>query len=63
MDLLASINRTLEGESGRPEEMLKVINEQIKQKLDALKNNTEDEMRRLCVNLSNNRKVNSVIRY
>uniref|UniRef100_A0AAR5PUH6 Uncharacterized protein n=1 Tax=Dendroctonus ponderosae TaxID=77166 RepID=A0AAR5PUH6_DENPD len=62
MDLLASINRTLKGESGCPEEMLKVINEKIKLKLDALKNNTEDEMRRLCVNLSNNRKVNSVIR-
>lgn len=63
LDLLASINQTLEGKTGNPEDMLKVVNEKIKLKLDALKTNTEEEMKKLCINLSNNSKMNSVIRY
>ncbi|CAH1127486.1 unnamed protein product [Ceutorhynchus assimilis] len=62
LDLLASINQTLEGKTGTPEEMLKIINDKIKLKLEALKNNTEEEMRKLCINLSNSRKMNSVLR-
>ncbi|KAL1512864.1 hypothetical protein ABEB36_002376 [Hypothenemus hampei] len=62
LDILASINETLECKTGDPEELLKIINEKIKLKLDVLKSNTEEEMRRLCINMSNNRKLNQVLR-
>ncbi|XP_060536259.1 uncharacterized protein LOC132708140 isoform X2 [Cylas formicarius] len=62
VDLLASINRTLDGKMGSPEDMLRTINEEITLKLDALRNTTEEEMRRLCVNLSNSKRVSSVMR-
>ncbi|XP_066245396.1 uncharacterized protein [Euwallacea similis] len=60
LDLLTSMDQALEGHS--PEEVLKIISEKIRVKLEALRLCTEEEMRRLCVNLSNCRKVNSVLR-
>lgn len=63
VELLTSINATLEGKNGTPpEDMLKIINEKIRVKLDTLKNSTEEEMKKLCVNLSNSKKMNSVLR-
>ncbi|KAJ8925467.1 hypothetical protein NQ315_009301 [Exocentrus adspersus] len=63
VELLTSIDATLEGKNGTPaEDMLKIINEKIRVKLDALKNSTEEEMKKLCVNLSNCKKMNSVLR-
>lgn len=63
VELLTSISATLEGKNGTPpEDMLKIINEKIRVKLDTLKNSTEEEMKKLCINLSNSKKVNSVLR-
>lgn len=44
------------------DEILKHVNDRILASLDALKNSTEDEMRKLSVNLSNSKKVSSVVR-
>lgn len=63
VDLLNNINATIEGRTGfTPEEMLKYVNDTISQSLEALKLSTEEEVKNLCVNLSNRKKVNSVIR-
>ncbi|CAH0550299.1 unnamed protein product [Brassicogethes aeneus] len=63
VELLNNINATLEGKTGMsPEDMLKSVNERLISKLEALRNATEDEMKKLCVNLSNCRKMNSVLR-
>lgn len=63
LELVHSINETLEGKNcTAPEDMLKIVNEKIRLKLDILKHSTEEEMRRLCVNLSNCRTKKSVLR-
>ncbi|XP_074037090.1 uncharacterized protein isoform X2 [Leptinotarsa decemlineata] len=63
MELLNSINDTLEGKNNTaPEDMLKMIDEKIRLKLELLKHSSEEEMKRLCLNLSNCRKKNSVLR-
>ncbi|XP_068893939.1 uncharacterized protein [Tenebrio molitor] len=63
VELLNGINATMDGSTGlTPEEMLKSVNEKIAASVEALRMNTEDEMKKLCVNLSNCRKINSVLR-
>ncbi|CAH1114018.1 unnamed protein product [Psylliodes chrysocephalus] len=63
LEILNGINETLEGKNTTPpENMLKIIDSRIRLKLEALKVSTEEEMRRLCVNLTNCRKKNSVLR-
>lgn len=63
VELLNSINATIEGKTGlTAEEMLKNVNERIVQSIEALKLSTEEEVKNLCVNLSNCKKVNSVLR-
>ncbi|CAG9830234.1 unnamed protein product [Diabrotica balteata] len=63
LEILNGINETLEGRNATPpENMLKIIDERIRLKLDTLRASTEEEMKRLCVNLTNCRKKNSVIR-
>ncbi|XP_049817379.1 uncharacterized protein LOC109607509 isoform X2 [Aethina tumida] len=63
VELLNHINATLEGKTGvSPEDMLRNINDRLLSKLETLRNATEDEMKKLCINLSNCRKMNSVLR-
>ncbi|RZC35999.1 hypothetical protein BDFB_008549, partial [Asbolus verrucosus] len=63
VELLNSINATMNGSAGlTPEEMLKCVNEKIASSIESLKLSTEEEMKKLCVNLSNCRKINSVLR-
>lgn len=63
LELLHGINETLEGKNcTAPEDMLKIVDEKIRLKLDVLKHSTEEEMKRLCVNLSNSKTKNSVLR-
>ncbi|XP_018329378.1 uncharacterized protein LOC108739809 [Agrilus planipennis] len=45
-----------------PEQVLRSIKEKITTSLEALKNCTEEEVRRLCINLSNKARSNSVVR-
>lgn len=63
LELLQGISETLDGKNcTTPEDMLKIVNEKIRLKLDILKHSTEEEMKRLCVNLSNCKTKNSVLR-
>lgn len=63
LELINNINETLEGKNcTAPEEMLKIVNEKIRLKLEILKHSSEDEMRRLCENLSNCTTKKSVLR-
>lgn len=63
LELLNHVNATIEGKGVlTPEEMLKRVNERISDSIDALKNATEEEMRMLCINLRNSKKVDSVVR-
>ncbi|KAF5291328.1 hypothetical protein FQA39_LY03479 [Lamprigera yunnana] len=63
IDLSNCINATIDGQNNvTPEQMLKSAKEKISTGLDVLKNSTEDEMRKLCINLSNRKTVNSVVR-
>nr|CAH7719930.1 unnamed protein product [Callosobruchus chinensis] len=63
LELLHGINETLEGKNNTPpEDMLKIINDKVRTKLEVIKASTDEEMRRLCVNLSNCTKKNSVLR-
>lgn len=63
VELLNSINATMDGSTGlTPEEMLKCVNDKIAASIETLRLSTEEEMKRLCVNLSNCRKINSVLR-
>ena len=60
--LLNDINTKREGEEVTPDDMLKYVNEKIRLSLEALRRSTEDEMRKLSVNLSNSKNVSSVVR-
>lgn len=61
--LLNDINTKREGEDEVTlEDMLQYVNEKICLSLEALRRSTEDEMRKLSVNLSNSRNVSSVVR-
>lgn len=63
VDLLQGINATIEGKTGlTAEEMLRCVNEKIALSIETLRTSTEEEMKNLCVNLSNCKKVNSVVR-
>ncbi|KAG5896764.1 hypothetical protein JTB14_031742 [Gonioctena quinquepunctata] len=63
LELLNSINETLEGKNTTaPEDMLKIVDEKIRLKLELLKNSTEEEMKRLCLNLNNCRLKNPLLR-
>lgn len=63
VELLNNINATIEGRTGiTPEDMLKSVNETIALSIETLKLSTEEEMRKLCINLSNCKKINSVLR-
>ncbi|XP_063905260.1 uncharacterized protein LOC135124254 isoform X3 [Zophobas morio] len=63
VELLNGINATMEGTTGlSPEEVLKTVNEKIAASIETLRVSTEEEMKKLCVNLSNCRKINSVLR-
>lgn len=63
LELLHGINATIEGKTGlTPEEMLQLVNEKLSQSVEVLKENSEKEVKNLCVNLSNCKKKNSVVR-
>lgn len=63
LELINNINETLEGKNSTPpEDMLKIVNEKIRLKLDILKRSTEEEMRQLCENISNCTTKKSVLR-
>ncbi|CAG9853608.1 unnamed protein product [Phyllotreta striolata] len=63
LEILNGINETLEGKNATTaENMLKIIDERIRLKLEVLKASTEEEMKRLCVNLTNCRKKNSALK-
>lgn len=63
VDLLHGINATIEGKTGlTAEEMLRCVNEKITLSIETLRASSEDEVKNLCVNLSNCKKVNSVVR-
>lgn len=63
LDLLHGINATIEGKTGlTPEQMLQLVNEQLSHSLNVLKENSEREVKNLCVNLSNCKRMNSVVR-
>ncbi|KAF5280447.1 hypothetical protein FQR65_LT03256 [Abscondita terminalis] len=63
IDLSNCINATIDGKNDvNTEQMLKSMKEKISNSLDFLKHSTEDDMRKLCLNLSNQRKVSSVVR-
>lgn len=63
VELLRSINAVMEGKEGMTaEDILLKINKEISSSLDALKHGAEEDMRKLSVNLSNNKKISSVVR-
>lgn len=62
IDLLTGIDATIQGKGSTAEEMLKRVNEKILLSIEVLRNCTEEEMRKLCVSLSNSKNVLSVIR-
>lgn len=63
LELVHGINATIEGKTGlTPEEMLRLVNEKLSQSVEVLKENSEKEVKNLCVNLSNCKKKNSVVR-
>ncbi|XP_044746972.1 uncharacterized protein LOC123308408 isoform X2 [Coccinella septempunctata] len=63
VDILKHVNSALEGQTDRnPEDVLKIVTNKISLGLEVLKNSTEEDMRKLCVNLRNCKKVNSVLR-
>lgn len=62
VDLLNNINATIEGTGLTHEAMLKQVNEKIISSIEALRLNTEEEMKKLCINLTNCRKINSVLK-
>lgn len=63
VDLLNGINATIEGKTGlSAEEMLKCVNEKIALSIETLRASSEEEVKNLCMNLSNCKKVNSVVR-
>ncbi|XP_057664142.1 uncharacterized protein LOC130898694 [Diorhabda carinulata] len=62
-DILSGINETLEGRNTTPpENLLKIIDEKIRTKFDNLRLSTEEELKRLCVNLTHSRTKNSVLK-
>lgn len=62
IDLVNGINVTMQGKGSTAEDMLKSVNERILSSIEALKNSTEEEIRKLCFNLSNSKNVLSVVR-
>ncbi|GJQ66143.1 hypothetical protein Trydic_g4208 [Trypoxylus dichotomus] len=62
VDLLNGIDATLQRKGSTAEEILKRVNEKILFSMEALRNCTEEEMRKLCLNLSNSKNVLSVMR-
>lgn len=63
LELLHGINATIEGKTGlTPEEMLRLVNEKLSRSIETLRESSEKEVKNLCVNLSNCKKVNSVVR-
>lgn len=63
IELSNCINATIDGKTEiSSDEMLKAIKEKISLSLEVLRTSREEEMRNLCVNLSNRDSVNSVIR-
>lgn len=63
LELVHGINATMEGKTGlTPEAMLRLVNEKLSQSVEVLRENSEKEVKNLCVNLSNCKKVNSVVR-
>uniref|UniRef100_A0A1Y1KIT8 Uncharacterized protein n=1 Tax=Photinus pyralis TaxID=7054 RepID=A0A1Y1KIT8_PHOPY len=63
VDLSNCISATIEGKSDvAPEVMLKAVKEKITASLGLLRNSTEEDMRKLCINLSKLQQVNSVVR-
>lgn len=61
-ELLNGINATMERNEPTAEEMLRIVNEKILLSMEALKRCTEEEMRKLCLNLSNSRNVLAIVR-
>lgn len=62
-DLLGKIQDAMDKKDEiRPEEVLRSLKENVTLSLEALRYSTEDEMRRLCVNLRNSKCVSSVVR-
>ncbi|KAK9883900.1 hypothetical protein WA026_004842 [Henosepilachna vigintioctopunctata] len=63
VDILKNINSALDGHSNdTPEDVLQRVTNKINLGLQVLKNSTEEDMKKLCVNLRNCKKVNSVLR-
>ncbi|KAL3285684.1 hypothetical protein HHI36_000216 [Cryptolaemus montrouzieri] len=63
VDILKNINSTLDGHTEHtPEDVLKLVTNKINLGLEVLRNSTEEDMKKLCLNLRNCKKVNSVIR-
>lgn len=63
VELLKGINAVMEGKEGMTaEDILIKINKEISSSLEALKHGTEEDMRKLSVNLTNNKKISSVVR-
>lgn len=63
LELLHGINATIEGKTGlTPEEMLQLVNEKLSHSVEILRENSEKEVKNLCVNLSNCKRMNSVVR-
>lgn len=63
VDILKHVNSALDGRTDKtPEDVLKIVTSKISLGLEVLKNSTEEDMKKLCHNLSNCKKVNSVLR-
>lgn len=62
VDLLNGIDATLQHKDSAAEELLERVNEKIIFSMEALKDCTEEDIRKLCVNLSNSKNILSVIR-
>lgn len=63
VDLLHSVNEAIDGKLQlSQEEVLRRVNERINFSLDIIRQNVEDDMRKLSINIVNNKKVNSVVK-
>ncbi|XP_045461012.1 uncharacterized protein LOC123671305 isoform X2 [Harmonia axyridis] len=63
VDILKHVNSALDGHTDKtPEDVLKTVTNKISMGLEVLRNSTEEDMRKLCLNLKNCKNVNSVLR-
>lgn len=63
IDLSNCISTSIDDDTGlSAEEMLKCIKDKISESLNIIRNSSEEDVRKLYVNLSNREKVNSVVR-